>query len=129
MGKNYILIEIKKLREHEQITEDALKKLIDRIRSTGYISPIVVDLKTMTILDGHHRFNAAKALSFKYIPVFPVEYNSPSVKVVSRKENVKITKEKVIKMGASNSLYSPKTTKHTFESKPKKIKVLISELV
>ena len=59
------------LKEHEMVREGHLKELIKEIAKDGYISdPIIVDINTKIILDGHHRFNAIKFLGLALAPVY-----------------------------------------------------------
>lgn len=59
------------LKQHEQIRKAHLSKLQKQLADDGFISdPIIVDVKTMVILDGHHRFNAIRRLGLSHSPVF-----------------------------------------------------------
>ena len=73
-------VEVDKLYIHEEIIPSVLKWLVDKIKSDGvFKDPIVVDEKTLVVLDGMHRVAAAKQLDFKYIPVCLVDYDSPLI--------------------------------------------------
>lgn len=107
------VVEIKKLRAHENVEETRLKNLIEEIRKDGCIKKaIAADLNTFIIIDGHHRTKALTELGCKNIPVVFVDYFSPVLKVVSWKSNSLFPKEMVIKAGLSGNLLPPKTTKH-----------------
>ena len=108
-----VLVDIKKLKEHEEIDQKYLEKLTKRIKSDGILKkPIVADRKTFVVLDGVHRLNALKNIGCKKIPVIFVNYRSPSIKVSSWRKGEKISKEKVIKAGLSGEKLPPKTSKH-----------------
>lgn len=72
------LVELNKLRQHEEVDSAHLKELKEEIRSDMVLKfAIVVDKNTNVILDGEHRFNALRELGCRSIPVVYVDYNSP----------------------------------------------------
>ena len=74
------IIPTEKLKPHEEIIEEAIKKLIKDITDEGVVrNPIIIDENTLVILDGMHRYEACKRLGLKYIPVAAVDYNDPRV--------------------------------------------------
>jgi ParB-like chromosome segregation protein Spo0J len=57
------LVETSRLYIHEEIIPDILSKLVEKIKSDGvWTDPIIVDAKTMVVLDGMHRVAAAREL-------------------------------------------------------------------
>ncbi len=112
---------LKTLKEHEEINEIHLKKLIKKIISDGVLKrPIVVDKKTKIILDGAHRFNAFKIIGCKKIPVIFVNYDLPEIKVYFWKNSKKrLSKKMIVKLALSGKKLPPKTTKHMIFSKNK----------
>ncbi|MBI5355129.1 MAG: ParB N-terminal domain-containing protein [Candidatus Aenigmarchaeota archaeon] len=87
----YRIIPIKSVKIHERTTPK-LKTLTKRIKKDGYVIPVVVDKRHKILLDGHHRYAALKKLGYKKIPAYLVDYSN--VKVVTRRKNVEITREK-----------------------------------
>jgi len=76
------LEEVEKLYIHEEVLPDALRKLVEQIRADGYLKhPVIVDSKTLVVLDGTHRVAAAEKLGCRFIPVCLVEYGNPHIKV------------------------------------------------
>lgn len=74
------LEEIEKLHIHEEIIPSILKWLVEKIKNDGvFKDPIIVDEKTLVVLDGMHRVAAAKELDLKYIPVCLVDYDNPNI--------------------------------------------------
>lgn len=70
MMSNVVLIANNRLRPHEKINLNNLKKLQKQILADGFIdSPLIVDKNTMIILDGHHRFQVLQLLGFTTSPV------------------------------------------------------------
>lgn len=108
------LVRIDELRAHEEIIEARLRRLKAEILADGVIKlPILVDEKTMVILDGHHRVRAAKELGLKLIPALLVDYDSDCVKVSSWRGDYCVTKELVRVCGLIGKLLPPRTSRHT----------------
>jgi len=76
------LEEVEKLHIHEEVIPDLLRKLTEEIRADGYLRhPVIVDLKTLVVLDGMHRLAAIENLGCRFIPVCLVDYDSPHILV------------------------------------------------
>jgi ParB-like chromosome segregation protein Spo0J len=70
MVYNICLLEHGLLRQHEKINDRHVEELVCQIAQDGCVrDPIIVDKRTLIILDGHHRFNALKKLGLVRIPV------------------------------------------------------------
>ena len=113
-----ILAELKALKEHEEIIENNLNIRIKKIKKRGFYKPIIADNQTNVILDGHHKWNAAKEFGLSKVPTIFVDYfNDSGVQVDVWPECGKdsITKEEVIEMGLSKNVFPPKTSKHSFD--------------
>jgi len=71
MNKRIQLISNHLLKQHEQIRKRHVQMLLKQIQHDGYLNnPLIVDKKTMIILDGHHRYNALKSLGMASSPVY-----------------------------------------------------------
>jgi len=76
------LEEVRKLHIHEEVIPDILRKLTEEIRADGYVKhPVIVDSKTLVVLDGMHRLAAIKNLGCRFIPVCLVDYDNPQILV------------------------------------------------
>ncbi|MGQ9459939.1 MAG: ParB N-terminal domain-containing protein [Candidatus Bathyarchaeaceae archaeon] len=76
------LEEVEKLHIHEEVISDILRKLTEEIRADGYVKhPVIVDSKTLVVLDGMHRVAAIENLGCRFIPVCLVEYENPHILV------------------------------------------------
>lgn len=107
------LIELERLRPHEEVDVGHLKELKTEIKSDKILKlAIAIDKDTNIILDGHHRSEALKELRCKTIPAVFVDYNSPQIKVKSWRYYWKVTKEMVIEAGLGNNKLPPNTSKH-----------------
>ncbi len=124
-------MKIKKIRQHEDVDEDHLKELKDKISSERFFKePIVIDENTLIVLDGHHRLNSCKQLGLKKIPCLLVDYeNDNKIKVVGRRKNIPISKKIVVAMGLSGKVFPKKTTKHFIPGRVKNLKIPIKMLL
>jgi len=110
---NARLVELNKLRQHEEVDPTHLKELKEEIKSDGILKlAIAVDTNTNIILDGEHRFNALKELGCKKIPVVFVDYDSPDIEVQAWRNGEQLTKKDVVEAGFSEKKLPPTTTKH-----------------
>ncbi len=77
-----VLAELSALHIHEEIIPHKMRELVEKIPREGvWIHPIIVDEKSMVVLDGMHRVAAAKEIGFRYIPVCLVDYFNPHIKL------------------------------------------------
>jgi uncharacterized protein (DUF1015 family) len=107
------IVEIEKLKEHEEIKPEYLEELKNQIRSDGVLKmAIAVDKDTYVVLDGHHRLHALKKLGCTKIPVTLVDYRSPNIKVFTWREGETLTKEMIIKTALAGKRMPPKTSRH-----------------
>tara|TARA_B100001540_G_C15692318_1_gene589842 strand:+ start:431 stop:856 length:426 start_codon:yes stop_codon:yes gene_type:complete len=126
------LLPVESLRPHEAVIEGLLEQKIIKITSNDFFhKPIIVDSKSRVILDGHHKWNAARELKLDLVPVYLVDYlndDSISVGLWKNADLERISKDDVINMGMENDVFGPKTSRHYFEYKVPKIKIPLSRL-
>jgi len=88
-------------------------ELVDEIRKEGVLhEPVLVDIDTLTILDGHHRVSALRRLGARWVPAVLVDYMGELVRVESWRPGISVSKEEVIARARRGLLYPPKTTRH-----------------
>lgn len=122
------MVDISMLHGIEKYSEERVKKLLQIILDCGYwMVPVVVTDKTNLILDGQHRFEAAKRLQLKQIPAVFVNYSD--VSVWSLRKEIKVSQQKVEKMVLKDGkIYPYKTVKHKFPFDLPKTMFQIEEL-
>ncbi len=107
------LVELCSLLRHEETLPGHLAELTDEIARDGELRcPIVVDRRSLVILDGHHRARALENLGCTLAPVYLVDYLDPGICVVARRPDIPVTKEAVVRTGLSGIPYPPKTSRH-----------------
>ncbi|HJM30061.1 MAG: hypothetical protein QF365_00220 [Candidatus Thalassarchaeaceae archaeon] len=110
------LIPLEVLRPHEQV----IAKKVDQLermthRWNAYTKPLLLDGKTGTILDGHHRYHVALRIELQCVPCVLIDYlNDDSIEldVWPNCGRESITKQEVIDSALSGKLMVPKTSRH-----------------
>ncbi|GMF20987.1 unnamed protein product [Phytophthora fragariaefolia] len=127
------LVDVQWLKPHEQIVSwervNGLRKAT--LSWDAYTEPLLVDVKTGAILDGHHRYNVALQLRLKQVPAVLVDYLGDStihVDVWPRCGRSRLTKEEVIAMSLSPDVFPPKTSRHRFTESLPPISIPLSVL-
>jgi len=126
------LVPVETLLPHEKIVEhrvDNLEKMTLRWRA--YTKPLLVDRKTGTILDGHHRTSVAKRLELLCLPCVLVDYledDRVSLSVWPNSGRESIQKEEVIEAALSGNLLEPKTSRHLLSDHLPPISVPLTRL-
>lgn len=119
------LVPINALRQHEQILNENLMRVQrDLVRDGMIKDPIIVDQRTMVILDGHHRYNVLKRMGCKYAPVYLVDYSSDQIGVTAWRAGEHVTKAEVMRAGLTGNLMLAKTSR--MKSTERKASVSIS---
>jgi hypothetical protein len=76
------VIELEKLKIHEQVVQENLNSLKETMLNTGkLIDPIIVDKKHNIVLDGNHRRKVLEDLKVDYAICQPVDYFDEKIKV------------------------------------------------
>ncbi|MGQ9680572.1 MAG: hypothetical protein ACUVV4_07400 [Candidatus Bathyarchaeia archaeon] len=76
------LVEIDRLLLHEETIPEMLQALTSKIlKDERQISPVIVDGKTLVVLDGMHRVEALRKLKCKFICACFVDYMSERIRV------------------------------------------------
>jgi len=112
------LLHLSQLSPHEHHDAAHAHKLAREIGTKGvWITPILVAADTFVILDGHHRFAAARALGLDRIPCVLVEYDDPQLQVASWRVARRITKGCVRRAAREGQLMPEKTSRHKLSIK------------
>lgn len=105
-------IDLKLLKPHEKTDQFLYKSLFKDIKRNQFVKPIIVDLNSHVILDGHHRTQILKDLGYSVIPVFLVDYQHRMIEIFPRNKKIFVSKELVLEKALKSDLFPPKTTRH-----------------
>ena len=109
---------------------DELEKMTNRWNA--YVLPLVVDMNTGVILDGHHRHQVALRLGLQCLPCVQVDYMGDETVELDVWPNCgreSITKEEVVQAGLQGDLFHPKTSRHRLSDHLPPISVPLSRLM
>lgn len=68
-------------------SEHDFEMLLRSIEDDGFTQPVVVHRKTMTIVDGEHRWRACKALGYKQVPVVLTDMTPEQMRIATLRHN------------------------------------------
>jgi hypothetical protein len=72
--------EVGRLHIHEEIIPDVVDKLVAKIEADGiFTNPIMVDEKSLVVLDGMHRVAAVQKMGYRFMPVCLIDYGNSNV--------------------------------------------------
>lgn len=105
--------EVSNLKPIEGFISDRANWLEEKILSEQkWTTPIVIDNKHGLVMDGHHRFEVAKRISLKLVPIIACSYSE--VEVYSLRDDEIVTVDQIIENHLNGIIYPNKTAKHNF---------------
>lgn len=114
----FALVPIRDLKTHEAAEPDRVRRVMRQMRSTGLVKKaIIVDSKSMVVLDGAHRLNALQMLGCLRAPAWLIDYWDEGVVVLSKDRKSQVPKETVIRAATQGPKLAPKTTRHMVRGK------------
>lgn len=114
----FALVPIRDLKTHEAAEPDRVRRVMRQMKSTRVVKKaIVVDSKSMVVLDGVHRLSALQMLGAARAPAWLIDYSDEEVVVLSKDRKSQIPKELVIQAAIFGPKFPPKTTRHMVKGK------------
>jgi len=108
-------VRIDLIRPNERHHAEHAATLADTImREQLWRIPITLECNSLAVMDGHHRFEAARRLKLNYVPCLLLDYDQ--VEVIATRQGYVVTPEEIVRRARSGDLYPPKTTRHRFPS-------------
>lgn len=108
-------VRIDLIRPNERHHAEHAATLADTImREQRWRIPITLERKSLAVMDGHHRFEAARRLKLNYVPCLLLDYGQ--VEVIATRQGYVVTPDEIVRRARSGDLYPPKTTRHRFPS-------------
>ena len=130
--RNYLrmkLVRLELLKPIEEFSQIRITHMKEKLIKKGFwIRPICIEEKYWLILDGHHRYNVAKQLDYKYLPCEFFDYNDENLVVWSLRKDCIVTKKLVIEKSLNGNIYPYKTAKHKFPILIEKCMIPLNEL-
>lgn len=110
----FALVPTDELRPHEEVEPGRVEELVETLEEEGvFLDPVVVDEATRTVLDGHHRLEAARRLELRLTPVHLVDYRGDPIELETwREDREPPSKDEVLRRAREGDLFPPKTTRH-----------------
>ncbi len=100
------------LRPTEGVDLTHVRVIADQIRRDDVLRrPVLVERNAMAILDGHHRYHAARALGLGLVPAVMIDYGDPRLSLCSWTER-SFTREEVLAAARGGVLLPAKSTRH-----------------
>lgn len=108
-------IETRAILPNEEHDASHAAQLAESMRNSGvWEVPIILERKSLAVMDGHHRLAAAFLLDLRVVPALLLDYSM--VKVVARRAGFVVTPESILERARMRDLYPHKTTRHLFSS-------------
>ncbi|RQS60695.1 hypothetical protein DID96_34185 [Burkholderia sp. Bp8963] len=107
------LIPTEQILPNEEHDETRVLEVLDSIERSGrWTAPIVLERRSLAVMDGHHRLAAARRLSLQRVPCVLLDY--AQVGVETRRPDFRVDGEQIVARSRARVLYPPKTTRHIF---------------
>ncbi len=105
------------LRPHEKTHAAHRRALKRQLVKNRYVTPIVADRHSKTVLDGHHRLHAARELGLIRIPVVFLDYGDGAIRVETWRPGKPVAKQDVLDRAQQGLLFAAKTTRHIYRGR------------
>ena len=123
------LLSLDRIQETEEHDVTKATQLADAIHDSGFWTvPIAVEHSVLAIMDGHHRFNAAKLLNLARVPCILMDYRKSGVTLQSWRNDWTIDVDDIFLMLKEGKKFPIKTTRHLFTPPIKEVKIPIDLL-
>nr|PMJ04510.1 hypothetical protein BCU32_03125 [Vibrio lentus] len=117
---------VKDLLPHERVDAKRVEEIAqDMLTSSLWKEPIFIDRYSNIIMDGHHRYNAAKSLGLNSIPCVKLDYDQ-DVELYDWKNGQRLDVNIILQSVVDGKLLPIKTTRHVIDQKYKNIRTKIN---
>ena len=109
----FALVPIRDLKTHETAEDDRVRRVLRQMQSTGVVKmAIIVDSRSLVVLDGVHRLTALRMLGATRAPAWLVDYADDDIVVLSKDRKSRVPKEAVVWAATHGPKFPPKSTRH-----------------
>jgi hypothetical protein len=124
-----LLVDLDRVLPTEEVNSDFVDTLIAEIGLSGvWTHPLLLEERTFAILDGHHRFEAAKRSGLRRVPAVCVSYNNPQVHLESWRPGKHFTPDDILTRAREGKLLPYKSARHITDFVLPQVRVPISTL-
>ena len=124
------LIPLPLMKKTEQIDACFAASLAKKIAVVGvWTHPILLDHQDFAIMDGHHRYRAAKLQGFVCAPAIVLSYDDPFVRLDSWRPNESYTPTQIRNIANSGHLLPYKSTRHTVDAVLPRCQIPLEQLL
>ena len=123
------LINVESIVETEEHIPERVKWL-ERVilKDEVWRVPLILEKKTLALMDGHHRLNAAKNIGLKCVPAILLDYYEDDVIVTSWRADYYIDRNVVLRYINEGKVFPYKTTKHQISPVPENVEIPLYSL-
>jgi hypothetical protein len=115
LGYECTLVELAFFRASEEVVlRDVEKLAADILRRHCWTTPIPVERQSGIIMDGNHRWHAARLLQLTHLPCIALDYGDPRVRVVRWEDGSSFALAELRETVARGAVLPYKTTRHMF---------------
>lgn len=101
----------------EDYSPSNAETLRTEIEITGlWTHPLLVDRERGALMDGHHRYHAARSLGLTCVPVIRLSYDDPAVELKSWRPNQSFTPQDIWTLIDCGQLLPMKSTRHVLQA-------------
>jgi ParB-like chromosome segregation protein Spo0J len=114
-GYELRLLELARLRPTEEVDAAHVRLIAAEMRRDGVQrQPVLIERQSFAILDGHHRFHAARLLELSAIAAVVIDYEDPRLTLLSWTDR-RFTRHDVLAAARSGQLLPRKSTRHVLD--------------
>lgn len=127
-GYDVRTLDIARLRPTEEVDAAHVRRIAEEMRRDGVQRrPILVERSSLAILDGHHRYHAAKTLGLPAINAVLIDYGDQRLTLSSWGETA-YGRDDVLAAAASGALLPKKSTRHILDPPAPEAMIPLGEL-
>lgn len=105
-------VEIARLKPTEMVDAAHVHSLMDDMKRDGVQRrPVLVERHSFAILDGHHRYHAARGLGLAFVNAILIDYEDPRLTLASWTDQ-RFTPQDVREAAKTGQLLPAKSTRH-----------------
>ncbi len=110
------LLPLDRILPHEHIDSAAAISLSGAIAQAGVVTdPLVVEVASRVLLDGHHRLDALRRLGAVRAPCVLIAYDAPGLRLDGWRAEWPVDRDRVLQAARSGRLLPVKTSRHRFD--------------